>query len=110
MIYSLFSLYVGVLTVKQHCYSDTNCVTVHTFQNEPCKIRVQNGIATAFGHNIPIKQFMYGYDEEWDGNDGVSNELTLFYPGPKNFLTSAILTQYPYANKDENLRWLCEFK
>lgn len=98
----LFTLFIGVLTVKEKCHN-YNCKILKTY-NQPCQVSFDGVNAKMLGIAMPLKQYMWGPVEGFDGNDGL-HEMTLFFKSRHPY--KAYVSQY--FTRSDYYRWSCEF-
>ena len=98
----LFSLFIGVLTTKEKCHN-YDCRIIKTY-SQPCQVSFDGHIANLLGIQMPLKQYMWGPLEGYDGNNG-THEVTLFFKMRHPF--RAYVSQY--VTKSDYFRWTCEF-
>lgn len=99
-----FATYLGYVTTKKHCV-DWDCHVIKAFKNQPCQVQFGGQWASVLGIGLPVKQYMFGYT---NGYDGMANgtEVTVFFrPGRK--ILRAYVAQY--QTEREYDRWTCEF-
>lgn len=98
-----FATYLAVLTVKEHCVN-WDCKITKVF-NQRCDVYFDGKVGSMLGLTIPLKQYMWGPLEGFDGNDGV-HSMTLFFKHGR--LYKAYVTEY--SAKDTYNRWTCEVR
>ena len=100
----VLSLFVGVLTVKERCHN-FDCRVVKTFK-EKCVLSFDGSTASLLGITMPVKQYMWGPLQGFDGNDGVDTEVTVFLKNRRMY--KAYVSQY--VSKNVYDRWMCKFR
>lgn len=98
----LFTLFIGILTTKEKCHN-YDCKVTKVY-NQPCQVSFDGHMAQLLGVSVPVKQYMWGPIEGFDGNDGV-HEVTLFFKNHRIY--KAYVSEY-FA-RSEYWRWSCEF-
>ena len=103
MLAFIFSTYMGTLTVKELCH-DFACRVVKRFKT-PCELTIQGNEAELLGIKLPIKQYMWGNLDGYEGSDN-SHELVIFFKsrGP---IYKAYVSEY--MDRRTYHRWTCEF-